>query len=156
MHLTDAKQIVGWLKHTWIDARSRITSSIRWQRVNKSRWSSRLTALQSFVPAWLMACHSSPRLSMWTGDYKRVSRQERPAYPVACFLPRIENNNNSPVVQAAAHWSQDRLAFSRIISRWLWKSLTSQQQVHKSSNIFAPIQRNYLVIVWMWPRDIRP
>lgn len=51
-----------------------------------------LTALWSFVPAWLMACHSSPRLSIRMVDYNGVSRQERLAYPVASFLLHIDNN----------------------------------------------------------------
>lgn len=52
----------------------------------------RLTVLWSFSPAWLMACHPGPRLSIRMGDYNRVSRQERPAYPVASFLLHTDNN----------------------------------------------------------------
>lgn len=92
VHSTDVRQITGWLKRAQIDAPSHITSSLLWQCVNESWCSSGPTVLWSFVPAWLMACHSSPRLSMRMGDYNRVSRQERLAYPVASFLPHIDNN----------------------------------------------------------------
>ena len=39
---------------------------------------------------WLVT--PAPRLSIRMGDYNRVSRQERPAYPVASFLLHIDNN----------------------------------------------------------------
>ncbi len=91
VHLTDVKQITSWLKHARIDVRSRITSSFLWQRVNES-WCSSGLRLRAGVLSQLMACHSSPRLSVRMGDYNGGSRRERLANPVASFLPHIDNN----------------------------------------------------------------
>ncbi|KAK5919595.1 hypothetical protein CgunFtcFv8_023471 [Champsocephalus gunnari] len=44
-----------------------------------------------FCSRLLMACHSSPRLSIRMSGYNGVSRQETLAYPVASFLLYIDN-----------------------------------------------------------------
>ena len=64
-----------------------------WQSVNGSWCSSgrlRPGVFCSCSGWWLVT--PAPRPSIRMGDYNRVSRRERPAYPVASFLLHIDNN----------------------------------------------------------------
>lgn len=156
MHSTDVKQIIGWLKHTWIDVHSRITSSILWQRVNES-WRS-LDWLRSgvlFPSGWWLVTPALGYPYEWVTTIESVDRKDWPTqWPLFSSIQTIILRPSCTISSTLI--SGPPIALSTFISHWSWKSLTSQQRDHKNRNIFVLIGRNYPVIVRMWPRDIKP